>query len=152
MSANPPKIERATCVVGCKLPHGLIMRLFTKPVKEGEKPKEIARHTVKGMNDARIVGGYGLTEGVPTEFMMKWLEDNAKHPAVVNRSIFIQSDMKNAEAAAKDGREIHTGLEAINPLHSGTQKRFKIDMDKEGEAAYRKQLAENPVRNRQQVE
>lgn len=141
-----PEGSATTCVVGCKLPHGLILELRTK---DGG---EVVRYTIKGMNDARIFGGYGLTEGIPTDFMEAWLAKNAKHPAVVNKSIFMHSSGRGAQARAKELRNERTGLEAIDPLNTETQSRFKIAMDKEGERAYRKQIAENPVRNRQIAE
>lgn len=146
---DPKKTEvRAsptTCIVGCKLPHGIILELKTDA-------GIVVRHTLKGMNHRRIVGGYGLTEGIPTDFMMEWLKRNERHPAVANGSIFMHTDGRSAESRAKDGRLIRTGIEPIDPLDTKTQSRFKIAMDKAGEQAYRKQLAENPVRDRQHVE
>lgn len=134
-----------TCIVGCKLPHGLHLEL------KDNRGRTI-RHTLNGMNNAKIIGGYGLTDNIPTEFMQEWLRMNSEHPAVVNGSIFMHNDTNGAVSRAKEGREIRTGLEAINPLDEATRKRFSIVMDKKGEADYRKQVAENPVRNRQIVE
>lgn len=148
MSTNETKVAEAsatTCVVGCKLPHGLTLELRAK---DGE----VVRYTAKGMNSARIFGGYGLTEGIPTDFMEAWLTKNAKHPAVVNQSIFMHSSGRGAQARAKELREVRTGLDTIDPLNRETQTRFKIAMDKDGERAYRKQIAENPMRNRQILE
>lgn len=135
-----PRASATTCVVGCKLPHGLKLEL------KGNDGK-VATHTLKGANAARIIGGYGLTEGIPTEFMEQWLRENAEHPAVRNQSVFMHSSVNSARAHAKDARELRTGLEAINPIEDA--KRFKLDVDREAEKAYRQQVAENPVRDRQ---
>lgn len=156
---TPPKPEgnasngNPVCVVGCKLPHGLKMELFEKDA--GGVLRVVASHTVKGHNDARIVGGYGLTPNVPTDFMEEWIKRNAEHPAVKNGSIFMQTGGKSAEARAKEGRGIRTGIEPVHPIEDA--KRFKMDLGPQDEkqkheAAYRKQVAENPVRNRQIVE
>lgn len=133
-----------TCVVGCKLPHGLQCELRDKNGNTTD------RHVIKGMNDARIVGGYGITQGVPKSFMEEWFKRNFKHPAVVNGMIFMQTDTSSAEAQAKEGRDIRTGLESIDPLKDGT--RHGIVMDKESETEYRRQMQDNPVRDRQIVE
>lgn len=149
LQPQPPKVTlesgATTCIVGCKTPHGLVCQLFSEDGK-----RVIASHTIKGMNSVRIVGGYGLTDGIPTEFMTEWLKRNAEHPAVANGSVFIHTSVRGAEARAKEGRAIRTGLEAINPLADG--KKHGIVVDKESEAAYRKQVAENPMRDRQIVE
>lgn len=141
---QPLKIEAAAgyCIVGCKTPHGLICQLFSTDGKN-----VVASHTIKGMNSARIVGGYGLTDGVPMDFMKAWLEQNAEHPAVKNGAVFIHTNVKGAEVRAKEGRGIKTGLEAIDPLDKA--RKTGLVIDKESEAAYRKQLAENPLRDRQ---
>lgn len=146
---TPPKLNASatTCIVGCKLPHGLVCQIFSDDLKS-----VVESHTIKGMNDVRIVGGYGLTEGIPTEFMTEWLKRNKSHPAVANGSIFIHTSVQGAQARAKEGREIRSGLEAIDPMNRKDSRRHGIVNDKESDAAYRKQVAENPERNRQIVE
>ena len=125
------------------------MELFEE---SGGQQIVVSSYTVKGMTDARIVGGYGLTHGVPIDFMTEWLKRNPRHPAVVNGSIFMHDTTKGAEARAREGREIATGLGAIDPLSKSDKRRKGVTLDKDGEAAYKKQIAENPVRNVQQVE
>lgn len=143
-----PAASATTCVIGCKLPHGLTMELFARNA-DGKPVKSIGRYTVNGANSKRVWGGYALTEGVPTDFAKKWFEEKVGHPAVVNGSIFMAGDGRSAEARAKEGRHIETGLEFIDPLNQGTQKRFKISLDKDGEKAYRQQMAQNPLREHQ---
>lgn len=146
---NPPPVRTSatTCIVGCKLPHGLQCQIFSDDGK-----RVVASYTIKGMNDARIVGGYGLTEGIPAEFMADWLKRNENHPAVKNGSIFMHTDVRSAERRAKDGRELRTGIEPIDPLSTKETRKHGIVNDKESETAYRRQVAENPVRNRQIME
>jgi hypothetical protein len=146
---EPSKLETSatTCIVGCKLSNGLTVELFSGKI--GSDRRTVWKQTLKGMNDVRIVGGYGLTHGVDTEKMTEWLKRNAEHPAVKNGLIFMHTEVAGAKDRAREGREIRTGLEAINPLDKSTKAQFKIALDEEGEKAYRKQIAENPVRERQ---
>lgn len=138
----PLQNSPTTCVVGCKLPHGIICTLYDET-----GTKKLWEQRIKGKNESRIVGGYGLTDGVNAEAFTEWLRRNEDHLAVKNGSIFMHSSVRGAEGRAKEGRAIKTGLEPIDPLADG--KRFGLTIDKDAEAAYRKQMAENPVRDRQ---
>lgn len=133
--------------VGCKLPHGLHLDL-----KNSEGP---VRVTLVGANASRIVGGYGITENVSSDFMAQWLKKNAKHPSVVKGLIFIHSDTKSAEAMAKeraDDPQTATGLEAIDPVKNGMLRNKEGENDRAALALYNEQKAKNPERNRQHVE
>lgn len=145
----PPEVTRpqgsaTTCVVGCKLPNGLTVELFEG---KGDKRRCVWKQTLKGRNSARIVGGYGLTDGVDTERMQEWLKRNAAHPAVQNGSVFMHTTGQGAQARAREGREIRTGLDAIDPVADAKAK--GLELDREAIAAYEKQKAENPMRGRQ---
>lgn len=140
-AADKPRASGGTYIVGCKLPHGLKLELFKEDGTVAEA------YTINGNNASRIVGGYGLTGGIPRDFMDEWLKRNEKHAAVRNQSIFIHTDTKSAEAAAKERREVRTGIEAIDPVANA--KQHKLDVDSEAVKAYEKAKAENPVRNRQ---
>lgn len=149
MSEQRIEASAATCIVGCKLPHGLVLEI---------RANDGARivHTLNGTNAARIVGangagvGYGLTDGIPTEFMTEWLKRNARHPAVVNGAIFMHTSAKGAEARAREGAKITTGIEPIDPILDARAKGLTVD--REAETAYRRQIAVNPERGRQIVE
>lgn len=150
-----PQGGATTCVVGCKLPHGLKMELWDKkPATDGKgvpvARKIIGTYTAKGNNAKRIIGGYGLTDGIPTSFMVEWLRQNAEHPAVTEGSIFMHSTGEGAMARAKEGRTIVTGLEGIDPIENA--RKHRLEMESDDVKAYNRQVAENPDRNRQIVE
>lgn len=128
-----------TIVLGCKLPHGIILEL---PNRKGK------RYTLRGTNAARIVGGYGITPGIPKSFWDEWLTLNGDHPAVRNGSVFPEKNVERAEAKAKEMRRVRTGLEPIDPLKPPKG----IVVDDKGKAELAKQRAENPDRNKQQRE
>jgi len=132
-------------IVGCKLPHGLILEL-KRPNGETE------RVTVAGMNAVRIVGGYGLTPNVSKEFWDAWIKKNHRHAALANGTLFIHTDGKSAESMAKERRDVASGFEAIDPLKNGMLKGADGQLDEEAAKDYRKRMGENPDRNRQRVE
>lgn len=136
----------AFVTVGCKLPHGLRLSLShpNKPATEFA--------VLKGANASRIVGGFGLTENVPGDMMAEWLKQNAKHPAVVNGSIFIHGDARSAESIARERSKVETGLEPIDPVKSGMLRGEDGETDKEALKNYRALQGANPDRNRQRVE
>lgn len=131
-----------TVIVGCKLPNGLHLDLRNN---EGE----VIRHTIAGANAARIVGGYGLTPGVPAEFMAKWFEVNARHPAVVNKSIFIHSQASSARSIAKEHEKLETGLQPLDPVKLDMLNNENGEIDKKELAKFRQAQAENPRAGRQ---
>lgn len=137
--------ENSTGVVaiGCKLPCGLIISAKNN---EGE----MVHVTLKGANDARIVGGYGITENVSLDLWNAWLKRHHKHAAVANGQVFIHNDVKGAEAIAKERKEVVTGFEPIDPIKNGMLKGANGENDPEALKLYQKQMKENPDRNRQQ--
>lgn len=87
--------------VGCKLPHGLIIKTGNKSV------------TLAGANSSRIVGGYGLTQ-VDKDFFDAWSKEFAQFGPLKNGLIFAQAKIESAEAQAKEQSVITTGLEPLN--------------------------------------
>jgi hypothetical protein len=145
--SDAPKIEAAVKVVavGCKIPTGLHLDLVAN---DGAK----IRHTLKGANAARIVGGYGITENIPVEFMERWLKKNSRHPAVLSGAIFYHTDVNGAKATAKERCDLVTGLEPIDPLKTGMLRGPDGENDRAAVADYNELKSKNPDRNRQQVE
>lgn len=137
--------EANTVIVGCKLPNGLHL-----DVKDNSG--DVRRITIVGANASTIVGGYGMTPNVPADFMALWFKKNAKHPAVLNHSIFIHSQEDGARAIAKEQQEIETGLQPIDPIKQNMLNNDDGDIDKKAVANYEKLKAENPRRNAQRQE
>lgn len=93
----------ATITVGCKLPHGLIIEVDGVPV------------TLNGTNSSNVIGGYGLTEGVDSDFFQKWMAANKDSAAVKNDLIFAQGRADSARAAASERKGVKNGFEGIDP-------------------------------------
>lgn len=119
--------------VACKLPNGLILRVFDmaedhEPVLGGGSrkvskavPREdtYAVHgSAKPFNqevDWQIIGGYGLTPNIPREFYDKWEEQNASAAYVKNALVFAYERMENCVSAAKDHKEVLSGMQPLTP-------------------------------------
>lgn len=138
-----------TCIVGCKLPHGLDIDLDVKKDDKGVMI-DSKRMTLKGANAVRILGGYGVTRGVPKASFLQWLKDHATTPFILNGSVFMVTDEASARDRAKEGGDA-TGLEQIDPLKSkkATGLQPLGEDDKAAAQALAAQRAENPLRHRQ---
>jgi hypothetical protein len=131
-----------TVTVACKVPNGLLLRIFAEytymdPQQDGtSKPtkayREIPnkRFAVKGpwaasagqaymRNNSAVAellpGGYALTYGVPKDIWDKWYEQNRDTPLVQKRVIFATTSMAQATIDAKNERAVQSGLEPVDP-------------------------------------
>lgn len=122
-----------TVTVGCKLPHGLILRTYKMDEYEepvfggGKKLSRIAiatgeQHVVAGVakmpgeeREFPLVGGFALTHGIPSDFMELWMKQNADLPAVKNGLVFCHSQEASARSIAKENTANLSGLEPIDP-------------------------------------
>jgi hypothetical protein len=126
-----------TVTVACKMPSGLLLRIF-KMVDQSvqvmgggsriEKQAEQIGKAVKINGYAspfgkapkhtvleQTYGGYGLTPGVDAEFFAKWMHDNAESDLVKNRIVFAASDSDRVEAEADDYKKEWDGMHPITP-------------------------------------
>lgn len=103
-----------TVTVGCKLPNGLILEVAGKAIQ------------INGANSSRIIGGYGLTEGIDKDFFDAWLKQNAGLSFVKNGMVFAQSKSTDAIAEATEKAEVKTGLE---PKSAEDAKAAGVEID-----------------------
>lgn len=121
-----------TVTVGCKIPCGFAMQLYTmedasEPVMGGGW-KTVKRASplgklVKLNGSAKAIGkdvpwdikfGVGLTHGVDADFFAKWMEDNKESDIVKGGHIFCKTKTGEVLAEAKDKMSEKTGLEPID--------------------------------------
>jgi len=100
-------------IVGCKLPHGLILELG---IEKGIKTEAYAAVTLNGSNAKGLVtaDGFGLTT-VDEAFMTEWLRLHKTHPAVKEGLIYTAPTMDAAQAESHDRRDLRTKLEPMDP-------------------------------------
>ena len=137
-STNPPPQKRKaapraaegyeeTVTVACKLPNGLILRVFDmRPQDEhvmggGVRKSHVAvereeRVTLFGFSHpqnaaprCRIANGYALTPNVPKDFFDEWMKQNAKSDLVKNHLIYAHEEEASAIDYAKEHAELRSG-------------------------------------------
>lgn len=119
-----------TVDVYCKLPHGLILRLFAEttvdvPVMGGgvksakefiPMPDQVVlngwAHKKEEAAACLIVNGFAVTHEVSKDFMDQWLEQNKEHSAVKAGLIFTAK--RGDHGQAKEKADVKSGLEPLN--------------------------------------
>lgn len=139
---SAPARTGETVTVACKLPSGLVMRMFRRsprrePVPNGSNAyKEYEQYepdpTVPSVRIAGpggvqfgqprvgvVVGhdGYALTPGVPKDLWEAWRAQNADLDLVTNNLIFARAN--DVEALAREHAGTRTGLEPVDPDQPG---------------------------------
>lgn len=114
-SASPVKSAAASAVVlvACKLPHGLIIEHPMNPAQTV---------TLKGVNEATIIGApFAVTE-VDSTFWAEWSAMNAKFPAVLSGAIFAADTREDLDAVAKEFEKRLSGFERTPQEAEGVKK------------------------------
>jgi hypothetical protein len=134
-----------TVTVACKMPNGLILRLYEmieimEPVMGGGmRPTMVARphpdgreYTINGNRTPygaqathEISHGYGLTPGVDREFFEKWISDNKNIPAVRNGLIFAHAKADQMRGHVKEMEGVKTLLEPLDTNNLSRDERVK---------------------------
>jgi len=124
-----------TITVACKLPHGLVLRLFdqvdqdeqtpgggTRTVKRAQvRPGQIVirgyltKH--KGVTVQPVAEGssYAYTENVDKDAFDLWMKQNADNPVVVNKLIFGAEKADMIRGFVREFAAVRNGLEPIDP-------------------------------------
>lgn len=130
---NKTSSAGAKVTVACKLPHGLILRVFeartapelvhgggSRTVRTfwptGESVRLNGNTTPYGVAPTwPIVGGYGLTQGVSKDLWDAWLEQNKGSAVVKGELVFAYEKAGMVEGRATEQIEIKSGLEPLDP-------------------------------------
>jgi hypothetical protein len=137
-----------TVYVACKIPHGLILRVFEPEVvaelqRDGSSkdvkrwiPVPEAQFVIQGpwfasagqaynKNNGAVVqllpGGYAITEGCPKDTWDKWYEQNKGTPLVKNGIIFAHKERQSVVDEARKRAKVESGLEPIDPANPGAK-------------------------------
>ena len=93
-----------TVLIGCKLPHGLIL----------DHPLDVSKKVeLAGLNKAIIIGADCATTPVDGEFWETWKTVHKGHPAIKSGAIFEARTTEEVKAKAKELKEEKTGFEAM---------------------------------------
>ena len=102
-------MARDIVVIGCKLPHGIVLHSPVDPTK---------KVTIKGLNSSELIVPYVLTP-VDADFWTEWEMANAKFQPLVSKALFVAKNKADADAMGKELQRERTGLETINPDSHG---------------------------------
>ena len=135
----------AVVSVGCKLPHGLVLRVFNMVERDvpvmggGSRTEKIAEqraetaiihgwaHAQNAAPNCTIIGGYAITDGIDKGLWDLWLSQNQKSDMVKNGLIFANEKSDHVVGKAKDGANVRSGLERLDPAK--LNGRIKTDKD-----------------------
>jgi hypothetical protein len=120
-----------TVTIACKLPNGLILRVFKLEKSQeatplGQHDIDIARDTGKRITIAGnaaphgksplapISGGYALTHNVDADTWEQWLAANINSDLVRNKMIFAHAKQNELDAEARANETRLSGLERLD--------------------------------------
>ncbi len=139
---RPASTAPDTVTIGYKGPNGLILQNFfmeefqeqvmgggTRTSKRAVRIEEtyticgnsldISKMTL-GEVPNLIIGGYGITSGIPRVFWEEWLRTNANSHIVKNGLIFAMDSDAAVRKRAAEGAKLRSGLEPIDPAAPNT--------------------------------
>lgn len=124
-----------TVSVACKLPHGLVLRLFDmvdeneaqagggyKTVKKA-RPRQntvtikgyLAEQKASSVQLPAIGSSFAITHGVDKDFFEAWLKQNEDLDAVRNHLVFAGEKNDTVRGLVNDHKDQRCGLEPIDP-------------------------------------
>lgn len=96
----------AKVIVGCKLPHGIILENPLDPAHKVE---------LNGLNKIEIIGADHATTEVDGEFWNLWETSNPDFAALKSGAIFVAKTVADAKAIAKEFKGEKTGFDKLVP-------------------------------------
>jgi hypothetical protein len=147
--SRPTRTGDTVCVA-CKLPSGIILRIFVwetyaEPRRDGTVNREARRaipvpgvepFVIKGVwaasagqgynaNNGAVAdllpGGYAITDGVPKDIWDKWLDQNKASRLVVNHIIFAHKDRPSLIQEVRKHSAILCGMEPLDRANPGAR-------------------------------
>lgn len=105
-----------TVLIGCKLPHGLII---TSPLNPNHKVK------ILGLRDSKIIGATFIVTPVDEEFWEIWKSSYMDFQPLKSGAIFEARTQDEADGKGKDLTTVKTGLERLSPTAHGVKPASK---------------------------
>lgn len=92
-------------IVGCKLPHGIIIEHPKDPSKKVE---------LAGLNKAVIIGADYATTEVDEEFFAAWKDAHKEFGPILSGAIFEAKSAADVAAVAREQKDRKTGFERMS--------------------------------------
>lgn len=132
-----------TVTMGCKVPNGVVLRLFDLVdvqlsmngivLTEKQAQQREGEYVLNGFSidlgkmaggippEHQIIGGFGLTSGIPRDFADEWFAQNAQSALVRNKIVFMERNENEARAHARDYASLQSGLQPVDPNDPSTR-------------------------------
>lgn len=107
-----------TVLVGCRLPHGIILQLAIAPDVKVE---------LKGVNKATIIGADYATTEVDADFFGAWKKEHKGFAPLESGAIFEAKSEGDAKAIAKEVGNEKTGFEKMPQVTEDVKKASEGD-------------------------
>jgi hypothetical protein len=157
-----PQTGTDTVTIGCKWPNGIVMQLYDVieetifvngvAVKENRSVvrEDAPTFVLNGFSvdlgemaqgippEHQIVGGYGLTHGIPRDFAEEWFKQNSQLSLVKNRLIFMEANEQRGRSHAKELKSLQCGIQPIDPSNPAERvglRKGAIKQDRVGATA-----------------
>jgi hypothetical protein len=134
MSNKNKAVSNSTVTVACKIPMGLVLKLYdwkkvnepvmgggTREVKTAVERYNEKQYIINGnsyaQNEApamQIANGFAMTYGIPTAFWEEWLSQNIDSPLVKNGLIFAHSEQASLLAESREKANEKSGTERLS--------------------------------------
>lgn len=88
--------------VGCKLPNGVLVEIHGYKIK------------LNGSNSSNIIGGFGITEGVDSDFFHEWMTLYESMPFIKKGLVFGLNKTDDVRKESLVRESIKNGLERLS--------------------------------------
>ena len=152
-TATAPATTGETVMVACKLPHGVLLRIFDwQEYDEQQRDGTVKRakraipleteFVVRGpwvasagqaYNRANsavaelLPGGYALTHGCPKDLWDRWYDQNRMTALVRNKIIFAHASQPTVNEEACGLRQVKSGMEPLDPRNPAERMPGGVD-------------------------
>lgn len=148
LPSMPVQRSGAKVSVACKVPNGLVLRLFDWNEEDvplfggGFKRARVARFngtqvvlhgpaTPFGQQaKTLIVGGYAINPNIDADLWAAWLRQNKDSDVVTEKQVYAMETAEDTAAWAREHAAVRSGLEPINPgtVRDAKGKEIPADM------------------------
>lgn len=119
-AATNVEVGSTRVVIGCKLPHGLILDHPLDPSKKVE---------INGLNRSLIIGATYATTEVDGEFWETWKTVHKEFPALKSGAIFEAANASELAAVAAELEDETTGFEPMSQEAQGVKPASQDDKE-----------------------
>lgn len=142
-----PEASSGRVTVACKLPNGLVLRIFdfvdsedplpgggTRGFKIARQRREVyvlrgPAHYLDKPRAVDVAGGFALTPNIPQQFWEEWLAQNDDTDIVKNGLVFAHS--RDTAGQARELFQLKSGLEPLSPDKDPRTRRMQIEKMKD---------------------